>query len=73
MVPVRYQVIRQMLNQLQSILQQPNNSLLQRVYQAQRINPTKGDWASETDKILKQLDVNLSTQEIQEMNTNTNH
>ena len=68
MIPARYQVMRQMLNQLQYILQQPLNSLIERVYQAQRKSPIKGDWASETDKIIKQFDLNLSNQEILQMN-----
>ena len=70
MVPARYQVMQQMLNRLQYILQHPDNSLINRVYQAQKRNPTKGDWASETEKIVHQLEVNLSDNEIQQMNTN---
>ena len=66
-VPARYQVMRQLMNFLQYILMQPPNSLLQRIYQAQIGNPTKGDWASEAKNIANHLDIQLSNQEIQHM------
>ena len=46
LVPARYQVQRQILNFLQYILQQPNSSLINRMFQVMLKNPQKGDWAS---------------------------
>ena len=66
-VPARYQVMRQMMKILQYILMQPPNSLLQRIYQAQIGNPTKGDWANEAKNSANHLDIQLSNQEIQHM------
>ena len=33
-------------------------------------NPSKGDWASETDKIICEFEINLSNEEIRKINTN---
>ena len=52
---------------LQYILMQPPNSLPQRVYQAQRKNPVKGDLSSETLNIANQLQIHMPNQEIQNM------
>ena len=65
--PARFQVQRQMLNHLHYILQQPEGSLLSRMYEAQVQNPTKGDWASEVVKIVKSYELNLSIHQIKHM------
>ena len=51
-MPARYQIHRQMLVFLQYILQQPKHSLMYKVYEAEKQSPTKGDWVSETSKLL---------------------
>ena len=67
MIPARFLVMRQMLARLQYILQQPTDSLLHRVYQAQLESPTSGDWASETSKILQMLKIELCNEDIKDM------
>ena len=59
-----------MLVLLQYILQQPDDSLMSRVYQAQIKFPTKGDRASETAKIITSLEIQLTNQEIKKMKIN---
>ena len=54
MIPSRF------LGLLQYILQQPDDSLMNRVYQAQLKCPTKGDWASETAKIADNFEIQLN-------------
>ena len=67
MVPARFLVRRQMLAFLQYILQQPTDSLLHRVYQAQEESPSSGDWVSETAKILQDMKIDISNEEIKAM------
>ena len=54
-VPARYQVKRYMMNFLQYLLQQDENSLLYKMIRAQQEHPTRGDWFSETMEILHEL------------------
>ena len=65
LVPARYQVDRQMLNFVQYILQQPKNSLLNRIFKAMLQNPTKGDWASSAAKLFKKYELDMNLDEIQ--------
>ena len=64
MYPARYQVHRQMLNFLQYILQQPSESLLHSMLQAQMKNPSKGDWVSTVKELLKKYQIKLDMIEI---------
>ena len=64
MYPARYQVLRQMLNFLQYILQQPSESLLHSMLQAQMKNPSKGDWVSTVKELLKKYQIKLDMIEI---------
>ena len=41
MIPARYQVHRQMINFLQYIIIQPKDSLMNKVFNAQKLNPTR--------------------------------
>ena len=67
LVPARYQVHRQVLNYLHYILQQPKSSLLYRIFERMRTNPTKGDWASFAIELLEKYELKLNINEIQEM------
>ena len=67
MLPARFLVMRQMLAFLQYILQQPTDSLLNRVYQAQVESPSSGDWASETARVLQTFEIDLTNEEIKAM------
>ena len=64
MYPARYQVHRQMLNFLQYILQQPSESLLHSMFQAQMKNPSKGDWVSTVKELLNKYQIKLDIIEI---------
>ena len=52
-------------------MQQPEGSLLPRMYEAQRKFPTKGDWASETALIVEKHEINLTNCQIRCMKENT--
>ena len=67
--PARYQVHRQMLNFLQYILQQPKESLLNRMFMVQQEHPTKGDWVSTVTNLLNKYEIILTLQQIKEMKT----
>ena len=49
------------------ILEQPQESLLKKLFNLQISNPTKGDWASTCHEDLRKLEIKLSHQEIKEM------
>ena len=65
--PARYQIHRMMLNLLQYILQQPKDSLLYRVFDAEKNCPTRNDWVSSTFKLLEKYEIKLNEMEIKEM------
>ena len=67
LVPARYQVQRQVLNFLQYVLQQPNNSLISRMFHVMVKNPTKGDWASNAITLIEKFELNMDLNEIQNM------
>ena len=64
MYPARNQIHRQMLNFLHYILQQPNESLLYRIFEMQQLNPVKGDWVSYVMDLVKIYKLNLNIEEI---------
>ena len=68
-VPARYQVQRQVLVFLQYIVQQPTNSLMNKMFEAIRKNPTKGDWARNALDLVKKFELNLTLNEIRDMST----
>ena len=67
MIPARYQIHRQMINFLQYILIQPEDSLMRKVFVAQMQNPAKGDWVSQTTNLLLEYDLNHTFEEIRVM------
>ena len=67
MIPARYQVHRQMINFLQYLLIQPDSSLLNRVFIAQKHNPTRGDWVQNVTKLLSEYDIKMTLSEIRNM------
>ena len=56
-----------MLNILQYILYQPTDSLLYKMYQIQKENPTKGDWVSSVTELMETYNINLTLNQIQDM------
>ena len=55
---------------LKDILNENEDSLIRKFYEIQLRKPTKGDWASTCAANLKQLKINLSTEEIRNMKRN---
>jgi hypothetical protein len=70
MVPARYQIQRQVLNFLHYILQQPSNSLVYRVFEAMKMNPTRGDWSSFALGLVDKFDLKITITEIKKMKSN---
>ena len=67
MMPARFQVQRQVLNLLQYIVQQPEDSLLYKVFKALENSPTQNDWLSGAKEMLKAFKINMNMKEIQSM------
>ena len=67
LVPARYQVHRQILNFVHYILQQPKNSLLNKIFEAMIRNPTRGDWASAAAQLVQKYELNLNLEDIQKI------
>ena len=63
MVPARYQIQRQVLNFLHYILQQPSNSLVYRVFEAMKMNPTRGDWSSFAVGLVDKFELKMTIRE----------
>ena len=66
-IPARYDIFKIRLFFLKYILSQDENSLILKFFNLQVENPVKGDWASSCFKILKELDISLSLDQIKEM------
>ena len=67
MIPLGYQVHRQMINFLQYLLIQPDSSLHNRVFIAQKQNPSRGDWVQNVTKLIYEYDINMTSNEILNM------
>ena len=65
--PARFEIVKMRLLYLKYILEQPEESLLKKLYNLQRSNPTRGDWASTCQEDKKRLELTLPQQEIKEM------
>ena len=66
LVPARYQIQRQVLNYLKYILNQPEDSILNKMFQSMKKNPSKGDWASSATALIDKFELQLTLQEIKE-------
>jgi hypothetical protein len=66
-IPARFAIKKMRLLFLKYILHEDDNSMINRVFQLQVKNPTKGDWASSCIADLKQLEITESFQEIKTM------
>ena len=63
-IPARFAIRKARLLFLKSILEEKSESVIQRFFNLQLQNPTKGDWASICQQDLKELEINFSMQEI---------
>ena len=66
-VPIRFIIQTRRLLYLHHILQQKEESLLYRFFEAQLENPTSKDWVSQTLDDLEEFEINLELEEIQNM------
>ena len=66
-IPARFQIKRLMLNYLHYILQEDRSSLISKFFHAQCANPINNDWVSNIRKVKKEINLNLSFDEIQVM------
>ena len=66
LVPARHQIHRQVINYLKYIIDQPNTSLIVRVFESMRNHPKKGDWASWTLSLIEKYEINMTLEEIKE-------
>ena len=69
-VPARFQVQRQVLNLLQYIVQQPQESLLYKVYKSIENHPTRNDWLVCAKKCLETFEIKLTIEQIRVMKSN---
>ena len=69
-IPARFQIMQMRIMFFKDILNENDGSLIRRFYEIQVRNQTKGDWASTCAANLKQLKINLSTEEIRIMKRN---
>jgi hypothetical protein len=65
--PARFEIQKMRLLYLKYILEQTEDSLLNKFLNLQFKNPTRGDWASTCIKDLQELDLTLSLEEIKTM------
>ena len=69
-IPARFQIMKMRLMFLKDILNENEQSMIRKFYELQLQKPTKGDWASTCAENIKQLKINLSTEEIRKMKRN---
>ena len=70
-LPAKFQIQIMMLNFLKYILDQEKDSLIYKFFRAQCQNPTKGDWVSNTKKIMQEKEMNESFEDISVMKRQT--
>ena len=66
-IPARFIIQKQKLNFLHHILQQNEKSLLYRFFKAQEKFPVKGDWVKDIKKIMKNLNLKFTFNEIKKI------
>ena len=66
-LPIRFILMSRRVMFLQTMLQEEENSLLHRFFQAQLNQPTKGDWCQTVEKNMKDLNLKLTHSEIKHM------
>jgi hypothetical protein len=65
--PARFEIQKMRILYLKYILEQPDDSQLKKFLNLQFEKPTRGDWASTCLKDLRELNISLSLEEIQQM------
>jgi hypothetical protein len=70
-LPAKFQIQIMVLNFLKYILDQDKNTLIHKFFTAQCQNPTKGDWVSNTRKIMKETEITETFEDISFMKKQT--
>ena len=66
-IPIPVQLMMRRVMYLQYILKMKEDSLLKRVFMAQRSKPVRGDWADKVQEDMTKLNIKLSDSEIAEL------
>ena len=66
-IPISFIIKSRRINYLKYILDQPEDSLMRKVFEEQNKNSKCGDWVNIVKKDIKKLNINLTFKEIQEM------
>ena len=69
--PARFQIFKMMLNFLKYILDQESSSLISKFFIAQKDSPTKGDWVTFVRKLLQDMEINYTFEDIRNMKKRT--
>ena len=67
MVPARFVIKQRKIMYLKHILVQNEHSLLKKVFDTQVKFPSKGDWVSDINNTLKEIDINKTFEELKNM------
>ena len=67
----RFHIYRMMLNFLNYILDQESSTLISRFFIAQKDNPTKGDWVNCVRKLMIDMNINFTFEDISKMKKRT--
>ena len=66
-LPIRYIIKKRRIMFLHYILHQAKESLLHRFFSAQKANPSRGDWCLTVEEDLRELDLNLSLDQMEQI------
>ena len=69
--PACFHIFRMMLNFLKYILDQESSTLISRFFIAQKDNPTKGDWVNCVRKLMIDMNINFTFEDISKMKKRT--
>ena len=67
-LPLRHVIIVRRLSYLQTILKSHEDEIIRKIYSAQKRNPCKGDWIKLVEVDMKEIDMNIQDEYIEQMN-----
>jgi hypothetical protein len=63
-IPIEYIIASRRINYLHTVVSRDNNELVRRVYDAQRKNPSKGDWCDMVNEDMNMIGLRVSVDEV---------
>ena len=66
-IPIKYILKMRRVMYLHHILRRPNNELIKKFYEAQKCKMSQGDWAETVSENIKELNLNLTDEQISKM------